>query len=325
MKRLPRFLHAASVGLVIGLVLLGLWIFLAEPNMLTLRRTEIELPDLPPELDGMRIAFISDLHAFPEPDCPKLLKRISDAVRAENPHLILFGGDFVHGTVAMDRKQTLPELTAYLKTFSAPLGRFAVLGNHELWHDRQLIRRSVEAAGCPVLTGEVRSLRFRGQDIHLLGIDDFNSSPKGENSVPEAIPETGTVIALAHAPGSLQFLPPHRNILMFSGHTHGGQIRIPGAFPLRTNPFSRHPVDAEGNRPDRDPKQEYDYCYDKGLYQLRGNRVFVSSGVGGDRITARLGCFPEIVFATLRCPGKASAPERFQQLYETRKKEYDSR
>ncbi len=320
-----EFLRISSVVLVVGIMVLGVWIFGVEPNLLTVKRIEIELPALPPELDGLRIAFLSDLHAFPRPDHPKLLRRIAKLVQKAHPHLILFGGDFVHGVPPAVPEASLTDLTEYLKGFSAPLGCFAVLGNHELWHDRNMIRRSVEAAGCSVLTGELRPLTFRGREFLLLGIDDYSTSPMGKNTVPPGLPEEGTMIVLAHAPGSAKFLPPHRNVPMFSGHTHGLQIRIPGCGPLRSIPVRSYPVDEEGNRPDRDPDAKYEYNYDRGLYTLRGNRIFVTSGAGGDRITARLGCIPEIVFATLRCPGKASAPELPQQLRETRKKDHEVR
>ena len=115
----------------------------------------------------LTVAFASDFHAGPTTD-PEILRRACDALRASAPDVLLLGGDFV----SLDVHQ-IDWLAPLLGSFEAPMGRFAVLGNHDLWYGADHIVRALEAAGIEMLTNRNRRLPPPFHDIWLCGLDEF--------------------------------------------------------------------------------------------------------------------------------------------------------
>jgi predicted MPP superfamily phosphohydrolase len=236
------------------------------------------LPEGTPELT---VAFASDFHAGLTTD-PDLLRRACAAMEAVKPDLLLLGGDFV----SLDARQ-IEWLAPLLGRINAPVGRFAVLGNHDRWNDAEHVRCALDASGIDVLVNENRRLPAPFQDLWVCGLDDYLT---GEVDIAAALADAeGTRIVLMHAPDSLGDLTGERFALALCGHTHGGQIALPGGASLMSapGPLSR--------------------VYNRGLFRLsQGGVLLVSVGVGCSTLPMRLNSDPEIIVCRLRARSASS-------------------
>ena len=231
----------------------------------------------------LRIGFASDFHAGPITH-PALLARACDALAAIRPDLLLLGGDFV----SLDASAIGP-LAARLGQVPAPLGRFAVLGNHDYWNGARLVAERLEASGIRVLRNEAVTLPAPYQGIVLCGLDDDLAG------VPEPLASfapRGIRLLLMHGPSGLLAADGAPFALALCGHTHGGQIALPGGRPilLPPGPLSRR--------------------YPAGRYQPGpGRTLIVSRGVGYSTVPVRAFSPSEVVLCHLRLSGTAG-PER---------------
>ncbi|TFW18345.1 metallophosphoesterase [Duganella callida] len=233
---------------------------------------------LPPERrlsQPLKIAFASDLHAGPATH-----KRIFDdlfaAIAAEQPDLLLLGGDFVTGP-ARHVRQLCPGLAAC----NPPLGKFGVLGNHDLSTDEVLITRLFEQAGVRMLVNQAHALPAPFARVSVCGMDDpWTGEPDGAATFAGA---ADVRVLLMHAPDGLLMLNGQRFDLGFAGHTHGGQIALRDGTPL-------HMPHGPLCRP-----------YHYGRFPLRDNgELIVSRGVGCSGIPVRINADPELVICTVQ-------------------------
>jgi predicted MPP superfamily phosphohydrolase len=234
---------------------------------------EVHLMSLDPAHDGLRIAQLSDLHiGYGVPD-----GRIISAVREVNalkPDLVVLTGDFV--TSKRDPLSRVPQL---LETLAAP--RVAVLGNHDHWSGLSTIRNGLEGIGVSVLQNQNTSVRLRGVDFNVIGIDDSTTQ---NDDVDAAFKGAGKAsrLVLTHTPTCAGKLPAWEDVLCLSGHTHGGQWDVPrltkGIFRSAGQPWYR------------------------GAYPVRGNQLYVNRGLGFGKGTVlpRINSDPEVTLLTLR-------------------------
>lgn len=222
----------------------------------------------------LRVAFASDFHTGPTTD-PAVLLAACSALRAADADLLLLGGDFV-GLDAMG----IDWLAPLLGSIPAPLGRFAVLGNHDRWTDPGYIARKLEAAGIQVLTNRNVRLPAPAEQIWICGLDDdCHGDPDGLAALNGA---DGARVVLMHSPSGLLELGNARFDLALCGHTHGGQIALPGGTPifLPSGPLSRR--------------------YARGRFELgRGRTLIVSVGLGCSGLPLRTFASPEILTCDL--------------------------
>lgn len=215
--------------------------------------------------------LVSDIHFDPlfETD---YLGTVVAAVNATEPDLVLFAGDFVsHST---DR---LAELLDVIGRAEAKLGRFAILGNHEFWVAPGPVAVGLASAGITVLRN--RSVPLPGRpDWYLTGLESFWAGAPNTACI-EATPAAARHLVLAHEPDSFDTLTDPRIALQMSGHTHGGQVRVPfgGAILLPT----------------------WGKNYQAGLYEQDGRRLYVNRGIGTVGKHYRLNCRPEITLLRL--------------------------
>jgi hypothetical protein len=230
----------------------------------------IEVGRASPGPGPLTIAFASDWHAGPTTD-PDLLRRACELLSRSRPDILLLGGDFV----SLDVRQ-IDWLAPLLGAIPAPLGRFAVLGNHDHWNGAGRIGRALEKAGIELLTNRNRRLAPPFEGTWICGIDDFVSgTPDASAAVAGA---EGVRIVLMHAPANLLNLRGHRLDLALCGHTHGGQIALPGGRPLSTapGPLSR--------------------LYNRGRFSLEsGGTLLVSVGLGCSTFPMRVNAIPEVL------------------------------
>jgi predicted MPP superfamily phosphohydrolase len=243
-------------------------------------RHDVALPGRARGRPPLRIAFASDFHAGPTTH-DAYLRLACDRLEALRPDLLLLGGDFV----SFDARCMDP-LAERLGRIPAPLGRFAVLGNHDWWTDPGHVVHRLEAAGVRMLTNRNARLPAPHDDVWVCGLDDWLlGDPDGPGALHGA---TGIRVILMHQPSNLLDLGDAPFALALCGHTHGGQIATPwGWAPVL-------PAGALSRR------------YHAGRFELPGGRtLIVSRGVGFSTVPVRLFAPPEIHLCTLAGPDAA--------------------
>ncbi|WP_213982660.1 metallophosphoesterase [Sphingomonas sp. dw_22] len=219
------------LGLIL-LLLLGLagWGYanvLADP---VVRRAAITMPGLPATAQPLRVALISDVHVQGPDMPPERVARIVAQVNAERPDLVLLAGDFVGDRALGTRSYSDAEIAAPLGRLRAPLGVYAVLGNHDYWRAPSGMRSALQAAGIRMLDN--RALRVGG--ITLVGIGDEQTGHANVPAVVQAAARLpGPILAFTHSPDVIPRLPPQFGAVL-AGHTHCGQIVLPWYGALTT-------------------------------------------------------------------------------------------
>jgi predicted MPP superfamily phosphohydrolase len=229
----------------------------------------------------LRIVFASDFHAGPVTH-PELLNEASRAIAGGKPDLLLLGGDFIS-----PHARYIDGLADRLRQIDAPLGKFAVLGNHDLYADDEYVVERLAAAGVRTLTNECVRFAPPYDGIALCGLDDPTvGSPNAKAALCGA---DGARIVLMHSPEGLLTLRGHEFDLAFCGHTHGGQVALPGGRPIMM----------PGGRLNR--------MYAHGTHRLPDYgdaTLIVSRGIGCSSVPVRLFAGPEVHVCTVY-PGVA--------------------
>ena len=246
-------------------------------------RRDLAFPDLPLGLDGLRIAHLSDLHAGPLVGAG-LLHQWRRLTEREQPELLLFTGDLVDS-----QPDELGPLLEAFRGFTPPLGRFAVLGNHDYFDDPRPIWRDLESAGIHCLENAAALIPRNGATLALLGLQDpmarngrfrrmvFGPGPRPTEAARN-LPAEAFRICMNHRPSEWEQALAAGARLTLSGHTHGGQINpVPGFSSARLI----------GPRTD-------------GLYREGDDLLYVSRGLGVVGLPLRVAAPPEIAILTLR-------------------------
>ncbi|HEY8382895.1 MAG TPA: metallophosphoesterase [Microvirga sp.] len=281
-------------GSAVATLGLSAYAFGLEPAYrLRVQRYAITPPRWPQGLH-LTIAVIADPHVG-EPYMP--LARVEETVAAANAlgaDLIVLLGDYAAGHRFVTRPVSLGDFARAASHLAAPLGVYAILGNHDWWDDPEAQRtrsgpvegrRVLEAVGIPVLENDAVRLVKDGQPFWLLGLGDQLAFPGRRHEGVDDLPGTlarldddSPAILLAHEPDIFPQVP-ERVALTLSGHTHGGQVRLFGYSPVVPSRF--------GNR----------YAY--GHIVEGGRHLVVSGGLGTSIMPVRLGIPPEIVLVEL--------------------------
>jgi len=261
-------------------IALGADVLFLEPSRLVVNRQELRLPNWPSELSGMRVAFLSDLHVGSPHWGIERLHELVQTVNAEQPDLILLGGDYLINGVWFGNHVEAEPIALELGQLHAPLGVFAVLGNHDWWNDGPKVRAAFEAHGITVLDDEVRRIHSKGKSVCLLGVRDETERVRSARKELElALPDM-PLLVLMHEPDLFADLD-ERATLTLAGHTHGGQVDLP-FFGRRVVPSRFGARFAAGHIVEND------------------RHLFVTTGVGTSIIPVRFRVPPEIALLTLR-------------------------
>jgi uncharacterized protein len=268
-------IRIVAIALLVAPFLVAVWAFGIEPGMLVVRHPRIELPGWPSEL---RIAVLSDLHVgSPHVGLDKL-RIVVEKTNAENPALVVLLGDFViggpNGRGIRGGGFVEPEpIAEELKKLRAPLGVYAVLGNHDWWYDGEHVGRALTGAGIPVL--ENRAVRVG--PIWLGGIADYWTRDPDIAGTLQQVTTDDPVVLITHNPDIFPEVPG-RVSLTLAAHTHGGQVQLPIIGTLITT--SR-------------------LGYNAGEFVEHGRHLFVTTGIGTSILPVRFGVPPEIVILTI--------------------------
>ena len=273
---LGRLAASAALAGAVGL----LYAREVEPRLLEVVRLELALPRLAAAFDGYRVVQIGDLHLDDWPR-PKRLDRIAEMVNALNPDLVAITGDFASYSA---RRLDTGRLVGALRRLRAPDGVLAILGNHDYLTDVKLIRRCIREAGLLELINESVTLRRGDSELHVAGIDDVMEGRSRLDLVLRDLPASGAAVLLAHEPDFADVAAATgRFDLQLSGHSHGGQVRVPLLGKAVLPPFSQR--------------------YTRGLHRVGGMLVYTNRGLGTVHARLRFGCRPETTALTLRAPG----------------------
>lgn len=228
--------------------------------------------DLPTEFCGYKIAFISDIH-YPSLFTKKRLGKVVRKLCNEKPDMLLLGGDYVTSDEYLD------ELFDSLSAVSPTDGIYAVLGNHER-RNSVVVEHAMKQHGIKLLTDTVVTVDREGGRIYLVGIDDSFVYDSLAVQPAETIDGECFTLLLCHTPDYAEISLTTAD-LVFSGHTHGGQVSLFGLYtPVKNTRY--------GNR----------FLRGKNVASS-GATVITTTGVGTSRRKVRF-CVPsEIVFVTL--------------------------
>jgi predicted MPP superfamily phosphohydrolase len=258
-----------------------------ERHWIEVKPLEIHLQSLPAVFDGMRIAQLSDIHLdeFTE---PFLLRRSIDEINRIQPDAVLLTGDYV--TYQIVSRKTAVKSAWQCGTILNELKctqRFAVMGNHDIMLGEKLVTEALTANGVTVLNNSYLPLERGGRRIWLAGLDDaVCGSPDPDAAIPASIRNVPDepVIVMCHAPDYADHLAAHPSgksvALMLSGHTHGGQVRLPFVGALDLPPGGRKFVE--------------------GWFRIGSMQLYVNRGIGTVGVPFRFDCPPEITNITLR-------------------------
>jgi len=250
------------------------WSF--DPSLIELSRISIPIPGLPAEFDGYRLTQLSDFHLGTWLDSQALLE-IIELVNSLDSDLIAITGDFVSSRI----EQHAPKLIRALSGLIARDGVVAVLGNHDHYTDAEKIKEALKESKVVELDNKVRIIQ-RGEDcLYIAGIDDQMTGHDNLNKVIDNLPENNAPkILLAHAPDFAEISSKYGIFnLQISGHTHGGQIRIPSLGPLYLPRLGRK--------------------YPSGRYKVGNMILYTNRGLGTSWFKVRYNCPPEIAVFTL--------------------------
>jgi predicted MPP superfamily phosphohydrolase len=236
-------------------------------DKLSIKEYHFQSPQWPKDYPDLTIAFLTDLHVgcqsvgFPE------LKKIVEQVNAMNCDLILLGGDYLTAKEAKPWQPYIPPepIASTLAPLTAKLGVFSVLGNHDWYNDGPGIWRALQQQGIQVLENKPVFVPYGRGGFWIVGLADYlTRTPMYHKTMARAYGPHPKIV-LSHDPYTFYDMPSAA-MIQLSGHTHGGQVRIPGLGPLVT------PT----------PGTPLDWFY--GMVEEDGNHMIVSSGVGTSRL-----------------------------------------
>ncbi len=275
------FLKLGGAGAVVAALGGGIDAWCIEPQWIDVTRPVMDLTGCPPGWIGARIAQLTDIHVGRWIS----LDQVAEMVRLTNasqPDVVLLTGDFIS-----PRDAITPEYSRVLSGLRANLGVFAVLGNHDHWTDPNAVRSMLSDAGVRELHNEGTPLRRNGDMVWLAGTGDLWTDPPHLERALDGAPEGVPRILMQHNPDYAEVVTPEDGVdFMVSGHTHGGQVRLPGGRAIIL------------------PVEHRRYAW--GRAEGPACSVYVSRGLGVIGPGVRFNCRPELPVFELR---RALAPQ----------------
>lgn len=311
-QQLGRYRTLALAGAGISGVIGGAIAYasLIEPRTILRRDLELALPSLPPALNGLRIAFLSDFHLGGPGDPSGSFRRALSILEDEKPDLILLGGDYY------DRGETVPGGPEWAR-FPEIAPTFAVPGNHDYHRNAatsEAIMATLRNAGISLLRNETRLVTLGDETVRIVGLDDpYTGRADFELATRNTDGDSYPTIMLAHAGLIVDELPIASADLILSGHTHSAQINFS---PFRyTGPLDIFWwLDYLKNSPLSPYKQ--------GMFHVRGSLLYVGNGLGTTSLGMRFMAPPEVAIFQLRAETgneqrPCDSPERYVLNHQT--------
>jgi predicted MPP superfamily phosphohydrolase len=269
----------ALIALAALMAVSVVWGLLVEPGLLRNEDYVIDLESWPAGCDGLRIAVLADLHVGSPFNGREKLERVIELTRRADPDLILLAGDYVIHGVPGGQFTPPEDIATALGDLSAPMGVWAVLGNHDWWLDAPRVRSALESNRIPVLEDAARRIDAGSCSFWILGIGDYWEGKHDIANALTQVTDSAPVIAFTHNPDLFPEIPARVN-LTIAGHTHGGQVYLP---------LVGRPV----------VPSRYGERYAIGHVVEDGRHLSVSSGLGTSILPVRFLVPPEVSMLTL--------------------------
>ncbi|MBD2020093.1 metallophosphoesterase [Leptolyngbya sp. FACHB-36] len=265
---------------------------------LTVERVRVEIADLPNSLNNLRLVQLSDFHFDGLRLSERLLKRAIAASNAAAPDVVLLTGDYI-----TDDPAYIHELAPWLKTLHSRCGIIACLGNHDICRrpSRAEVTQALSSVGVVVLWNDVAYPL--GPELPIVGLADFWSAEFAPAPVMAKLNPAVPRIILSHNPDTAELLQAWRVDLQLSGHTHGGQVVVPGvgtlaqlAAPLYYKLPKRVRRSLPGLKSYYRVAKHWEWS--QGLHRVGSNQLYVNRGLG-TYFPGRVFCPPEVTVITL--------------------------
>ncbi len=268
----------------VGVLALGSYATFVEPNHIVTRSVEIKLKRLSAAFDGFRIAQISDIH-YGEFLGERHVADVVKLVNATKPDLVAITGDFVTRPWGKHRGYRPAALKAepcaeLLHNLQSRLGTVAVLGNHDHATDATIVAGALSSSGIRVLQNHAVPVEVSGSRLWIAGVDDAVERVADLGGTMAQVPKDEACLLMVHEPDMADWVCKYPVDLQLSGHSHGGQVRIP---------FLGAPVLPSSGRK-----------YPLGHYNIGNLQLYTNPGVGVITLPIRFDCPPEITVFTLR-------------------------
>ncbi|MFW5866959.1 MAG: metallophosphoesterase [Armatimonadota bacterium] len=272
-------------ALVAGALIFGFYARYIEPSRIVVSEQTLHIEDLPEALRGLRIVHLSDFHCQDEPAIEWSSREAVRLAMKQEPDLIAISGDL------FDTCDMATECADQLEGLEAPLGVWAVPGNHDRAHedplkcleappeDIETLRHVLRGLGIRLLANNSERIGVGDAEIAIAGSDEFAFGRDDVEAALQGTEEADLVILLAHTPDLIDDPAAEGADLMLCGHTHGGQIQLPGIGA----PWA--PVWRGRRRA-------------SGLLRANGQLAYVSRGIAS-ATRARFNCHPEVAVLTL--------------------------
>ncbi|ESQ89974.1 metallophosphoesterase [Asticcacaulis benevestitus] len=295
MSKWSKYLWFVLLGVGVGMAVVGFWV---EPQSLTMKSLKVQTSRWPKTTDPITIVLLSDIHVDSLHMPPKRVRDIVKRVNAMHPDIVLLAGDYIGGDywntgpvrgvrkLRSDADNLLEEdgLRA-LDGFDAPLGVYAVMGNHDCWWSCERIRQVLGKTRVRLLENKAFRVKRAGGDIWIIGLEDEQSQRPDFSLAATGVPVNAATIVVEHNP-SLFDSSSNNFPIQMSGHTHAGQVRFPFIGALFH--VSRHSEDTSDG------------------YEVIGDRILiVSRGLGESGLPVRFGAAPQIMLLSVT-PGAKS-------------------
>lgn len=246
-----------------------------EPQMLIVRQEEMIFSGAAEDSEVVKVALFADNH-LGSYKSREFMQRVVDKVKLEKPDLVMIPGDFIF---AISREELFNYFQP-LKELGVPV--FATTGNHDYesagYIELEEVREMLRGNGVEVLDDLKTEIEVKGKVLKIYGLRDLWEKTL-DNDLLADISAEDNVVVIAHNPDAAHYMENLRADLLVSGHTHGGQIRIPFIYPLMI------------------PSE---FGYDRGWYKFKEMNMYVTSGAGEVGLPMRLGVPPEVVILNLK-------------------------
>lgn len=278
-------------GAVIGALVGALLIYgvLIEPRLiLDERRYEIAIPNLDPEWDGAEVALFSDMQVGMWFANTGMIERIVERTVEVNPAAVLIAGDFVYSHDPTNQKKidTVVELISPITEAGIPI--FAILGNHDyIVGAEEELTAALESLGVTVLLNETAEIpSVAGAPLHVVGLGPAYENLADADKALNGLNSDEARVVFMHNPDTFRALPANSAPLAVAGHTHCGQIAVPGTPEWSWLALTRgKPTVADGFAPTG--------------YGASGNQLYVNCGIGFSDIPVRISAPPQLAFFKL--------------------------
>ncbi len=272
-------------ALVVLLGVLGAVWVCVEPTLIRVEHHRLALERWPQSHPELSIALLGDTHTGAPLNGLTRLEAIVDKTNEAAPDVVVLAGDYVYHGAGADLALSPEAIGAVLGKLKAPLGVYAVLGNHDWWEDGPRVRKALEDAGIETLEDKAVRLTHKGQPLWLVGASDLWESRCDIRGAMAQVSDDAPVLLVTHNPDAIQNVPA-RVALTMAGHTHGGQVWLP---------FVGTPVLPING----DFAQGY---FEEGQGSDTTKALFVTPGLGTTGLPVRFMVPPEISMLDIRSP-----------------------